>query len=790
MNPTTNSTPEQLALERALRAAEDAKHGSYDKRTEHIDSEGRGVFINRLIREDSPYLLQHAHNPVNWYAWGDEAFATAREQDKPIFLSIGYSTCHWCHVMEVESFDNPDVAAVLNEHFISIKMDREQYPDVDEAYMTGVQIMTGHGGWPMSNLLLPSGEPFFGATYFPAQQFIAILNQVVVAWRDKREELETSAQQVQKAIEKILGDREQVSALDAGLFESTVDMLLQREDKERGGLAGAPKFPQEPLLLLLLEAAREGSTGALGFVDRALEAMARGGIYDQVAGGFARYSVDEEWLVPHFEKMLYNQSQLGAAYLEAYQLTRKPFFLRVLTQTLDYVLRDMQRPEGGFYSATDADSEGEEGVFFTWSLDELKAALNAEDYAFVCEVYGPTLLGNFEGSNILFLERPPRENDYARLDRILAELYSQREQRIHPLRDDKLIVAWSGAMASTLARAGYALNNANWLDAAHRAVQIMLAQNVGSDGSVRRIALNGTVSINGQLEDYANLAEALIALADTQPRDAMPALLTTARKVVSKMLEAFWDEASQGFFLGPAEQIGPRLTRSKSASDGATLSPVATALRCLHLLAERHEIAADAQTNHEDTDPAIDYGDFLRRGLLAVSGQLNEHPLSHASLLRLHAEIEQPPRGRQVLLDGGRAKLAVLGEVGAQSVESRVSRVVEIELQLAQGWHVSIDPAASASLPLAISVQEAGWAVESIAYPDASGGQLQGAQRIHLVLRPDAPELSQEPTTESSTERAAEDPREPIDQTLRLEFGVQLCSESECLLLCSCSLLV
>jgi uncharacterized protein len=339
-------------IEKRLREVEESKHGSYDKRTEHLDESGRGVFINRLIEEDSPYLLQHAHNPVNWYAWGDEAFAAAQATGKPIFLSIGYSTCHWCHVMEVESFDNSEVAAVLNEHFISIKMDREQYPDIDEVYMTGVQLMTGQGGWPMSNLLLPTGEPFFGATYFPAAQFIALLQQVVIAWDSKREELEASARQMQLGIGKILGDKQAVQELDADLRANTLQALFQREDRERGGLAGAPKFPQEPLLLFLLDqAAREQDPHALSFVDRALEGMGRGGIYDQVGGGFARYSVDEEWLVPHFEKMLYNQSQLGLVYLQAYRLTHKPFFLRVLTQTLDYVLRDMQRPSGGFYSA-------------------------------------------------------------------------------------------------------------------------------------------------------------------------------------------------------------------------------------------------------------------------------------------------------------------------------------------------------------------------------------------------------------------------------------------------------
>ena len=312
MAETENST-----LEARLRDAETRKEGSYDKRTDHLDEEtGASLFINRLILEDSPYLLQHAHNPVNWYPWGDEAFAAARAENKPIFLSIGYSTCHWCHVMEVESFDNIEVAKLLNQHFISIKMDREQFPDIDEIYMTGVQLVSGHGGWPMSNFLLPDGRPFFGGTYYPAPSFMQILNQINSAWQDKREDLDKSAHSIYQAINRILSERKPTEVLQSSVVDNTLKALFQREDRSLGGLAGAPKFPQEPILLFLLDRVTRYDDGAaLGFLERALEGMGRGGIYDQVAGGFHRYSVDEEWLVPHFEKMLYNQSQLGLVYL-------------------------------------------------------------------------------------------------------------------------------------------------------------------------------------------------------------------------------------------------------------------------------------------------------------------------------------------------------------------------------------------------------------------------------------------------------------------------------------------
>ena len=352
-----NTVDNTATLESRLRELEAQREGTYDKRTEHLDAEGRAIFINRLIEEDSPYLLQHAHNPVNWYPWGDEAFAAAKADEKPIFLSIGYSTCHWCHVMEIESFDNVEVAKLLNQHFISIKMDREQFPDLDEIYMTGVQLVSGQGGWPMSNFLLPDGRPFYGATYFPAPAFMQVLGQIGGAWEKQRAELERNAHSLYQAINKVLCERKPLETLKQGIVDNAVKALLQREDRTLGGLAGAPKFPQEPILLFLLDqVVRRDDGAALGFVERALEGMGRGGIYDQVGGGFHRYSVDEEWLTPHFEKMLYNQAQLGMVSLQAYQLTGNDFFARVARQTCNYVLRDMQIDQGGYYSATDADS--------------------------------------------------------------------------------------------------------------------------------------------------------------------------------------------------------------------------------------------------------------------------------------------------------------------------------------------------------------------------------------------------------------------------------------------------
>ena len=399
-------TPENKddMLEQDLRLAERNKEGTYEKRTDHFHTDGTTVFINRLIYEDSPYLLQHAHNPVNWFPWGAEAFEVAQSTNLPIFLSIGYSTCHWCHVMEVESFDNVEVAKVLNESFVSIKMDREQYPDIDEIYMTGLQLISGHGGWPMSNFLLPNGKPFFAATYFPPPNFVKLLLQISEHWKNRRTELEESANKISDSIGRMIASERRTVPLDEGLSKTVAQALFHREDRSHGGLAGAPKFPQEPLLLFMLERGiRDNNSNAVDFVTRALEAMGRGGIYDQVAGGFHRYSVDAEWLVPHFEKMLYNQSQLALLYLLTYRFFGDKYFARICKQTIRYVLRDLQLPEGGFYSATDADSEGAEGLFFTWDKDELNKTLGKDEFGLVVDVFGVSEEGNFEGSNILYL---------------------------------------------------------------------------------------------------------------------------------------------------------------------------------------------------------------------------------------------------------------------------------------------------------------------------------------------------------------------------------------------------
>lgn len=785
INKFPSHTPD-ASLEARLRRVEADKAGTYTKRTEHLDGAGNALFINRLILEDSPYLLQHAHNPVNWYAWGTEAFEAARIEHKPVFLSIGYSTCHWCHVMEVESFDNVEVAKILNAHFISIKLDREQFPDIDEVYMTGVQIMSGHGGWPMSNFLLPDGKPFFGATYFPAAGFMQLLRQVVDAFENKYAELEKSANQINEAIARYLSARKPPVELDPDLAEAALQALLQREDRSYGGLAGAPKFPQEPILLWMLDrVARNRELVTLAFIERALEGMASGGIYDQVAGGFHRYSVDAQWLVPHFEKMLYNQSQLGLVYLQAWQITDNEFFRRVCEQTLAYVVRDMQIPEGGFYSATDADSEGREGTFFVWSNPQLEALLSAAELQLLHHVYDISSEGNFEGLNILSLRKSlaqlaresGRDDFYQALDAILGKLFQAREQRVPPLRDDKRIVAWNAAMITTLARAAYALDNSNWLAVAERAAASIWQYNVVNDASglhLSRIYLNGAVSIAGQLEDYANLAEALLVLFDVT---ANVEYLQRSALLFSAARREFQDVDSGNFFLSPARRDGPLLARSLSAADGATVSAVATALRCMLALQSRSALWQSPQTGFTDLQPGIS------SCINSLSAALNESPLGHTSMLRAVAQQQRGSIDNIQYAAHGLARLAV-----RKQMRTATSAKIKLVLNLQPGWHVTAQVGGrhdqssagqSVQNPGAFEVRiaddEAHWQLAacetagSAAFPAGGNPAAQVADYAGDV----------EFTLEFSRTSAKADALTP---SIGFEVGIQLCNEHSCLL--------
>ena len=510
-------------LNNQLHSAFIAKGIAYKPRTANLLKNGQPAYINQLILQDSPYLIQHAHNPVHWHFWGNEAFAKAKRENKPVFLSIGYSTCHWCHVMEEESFDNPVIAEVLNKYFISIKVDRESRPDVDAVYMQAVTLLTGRGGWPMSNFLTPEGKTFLGDSYFPPEPFKKLLLRVNEAWHQQQAVVLKRADEVAKAVANTQQTSHQSQALDLELLQQTAKQLIDSQDSEYGGFGQNMKFPNELLLSYLLEThQRFDDKKALATVEKSIQAMAQGGIYDQVGGGFHRYATDREWLIPHFEKMLYNQAQLAGVFLQTYRLTGKAEYAQVAKQTLDYVLKEMQAEKGGFYSATDADSNGKEGEYFVWTSSQIKQALSPELAERAIDLYGVTAQGNFEGFSILHL--PISVENYAKkhhisiekllieIEQIRKDLKSFRQQRVAPLLDDKIVTAWNAMMLESLVLASEVLKDPQYLKVAEETAHWIWNNNRQITGELWRIHWQGHSSISGNQQDYAFFASALIKL--------------------------------------------------------------------------------------------------------------------------------------------------------------------------------------------------------------------------------------------------------------------------------------
>jgi hypothetical protein len=520
---------------------------------------------NRLSSETSPYLLQHANNPVDWYPWGDEALQQAKDEDKPILLSIGYSACHWCHVMERESFEDEAIAALMNEHFVSIKVDREERPDLDAVYMEAVQMLTGSGGWPMTVFLTPDGRPFYGGTYFPPVDrhnmpgFPRLLQSVATLYHNDRSEIDRVTSQITEQ----MGRTGQMAKGDGPLTVETLHQayttLATNFDYQNGGTGTAPKFPQAMNLEVLLRYYRHGyNDRALEMVDLTLEKMAMGGIYDQIAGGFARYSTDTYWLVPHFEKMLYDNALLARLYLHAHQATARGMYRRIAEETLDYIMREMTGPEGGFYSATDADSEGEEGKFFVWSPAEIETVLGDESGIF-SGFFGVTKSGNFEGKNILNISQKASEYSQHQgisLERLIdvvqrgkLALWAEREKRVHPLLDDKVLASWNGMMLRSFAEAGAALERQDYLDAAVKNANFLL-ETMRPEGKLLRTYRAGQAKLPGYLEDYSFVADGLLALYEATFDQRW---LDESISLADRMIELFWDDAVGGFYDTSAE---------------------------------------------------------------------------------------------------------------------------------------------------------------------------------------------------------------------------------------------
>lgn len=589
-------------------------------------------YTNHLIKEKSPYLLQHAYNPVHWFPWGDEAFQKAESENKPIFLSIGYSTCHWCHIMERESFEDEEVANILNQYYIAIKVDREERPDIDHIYMTICQAMTGQGGWPLTIFMTPEKKPFFAGTYFPKRGrgghsgLMEILPYIAKKWQDDQEEILSSSEQIADAVKPRFQDF--VSGpIDENLLHQAYRQFEKEFDPDYGGTKGAPKFPIPHQYLFLLRYWKKTSKETvLQMVEKSLESMYRGGIYDHIGFGFARYSTDKKWLVPHFEKMLYDNALLAYVYLEAFQATGREDFGRIAEEIFTYVLRDMQHPDGGFYSAEDADSEGVEGKFYVWTPEEVKQILGKEEGDLFCSIYDLSEKGNFEGKNIPNLIEQSinyaaqktglnEEELHYQLDRYREMLFQVREKRIHPHKDDKILTSWNGLMIAALAKGAQVLNRKEYSKVADQAVHFILKNLRKENGRLMARYREGEAAYPAYLDDYAFLIWGLI---EQYEATYNPEYLQSALELNQQMKDLFWDKERGGFFFY-GEDAENLLARPKEIYDGAI--PSGNSVAALNLI--RLARLTGDQKLEEDAQAQLE----------AFSGTVKQYPFAYTFYL-------------------------------------------------------------------------------------------------------------------------------------------------------------
>ncbi len=606
--------------------------------------------MNHLKNEQSPYLLQHADNPVDWYPWGEQAFELARQSNKPIFLSIGYSTCHWCHVMEHESFEDDSVAKLLNDNFISIKVDREELPEIDHLYMSVCQAMTGSGGWPLTIVMTPDKEPFFAGTYFPREGrfgrpgMLQLLPSLSDAWKNRPDDINQSIDRIKahllNSVPQTLG-----TELPVSIHQQAFDSFKSRFDSHRGGFGKAPKFPSPHNLTYLLRYFHySGDSTAVDMVETTLSAMRRGGIFDQIGFGFHRYSTDEKWLVPHFEKMLYDQAMIALAYLETFQATGKDFYAQTARDIFTYVLRDMTAPEGGFYSAEDADSEGEEGKFYLWTQAELISVLGIEDGVRFGRIFNVLSGGNFKpeagstqhNTNILHLALDTNldEESAEFVQSARRRLFDQREIRIHPFKDDKILTDWNGLMIAALARGAVVLNEPRYAQAARKAWQFIRENLMQKNSRLLKRYRDGVAGLDAHLDDYAFMIWGLLELYET---DFDPQILKQALNLADVMQTEFYDTTSGGFYLG-SSQAEKLLVRSKTAYDGAIPSGNSVAALAM------------AKLGRYTGNPA--WLEMAAKTSRVFSNEIQHYPAGFAHLLSAHLfELDNP---KEIVIVSGR----------------------------------------------------------------------------------------------------------------------------------------
>lgn len=608
---------------------------------------------NRLSKEKSPYLLQHANNPVDWYPWGDEAFNKAKSEDKPVFLSIGYSTCHWCHVMERESFEDTEVAEVLNRNFVSVKVDREERPDIDHIYMSVCQALTGQGGWPLTVIMTPEKKPFFAGTYFPKKSkwgrsgLMDILGQVAVKWKSGREAVTEAGERIVNAVLNQLSGEE--GDLRRDLLEKVYIDLENSFESRYGGFGDAPKFPTPHNLMFLLRYwKRTGETKALAMVEKTLRSMYAGGIYDHVGFGFSRYSTDRRWLVPHFEKMLYDNALISMVFTETFQSTGDPFYRRAAGEVFAYVLRDMTSPEGGFYSAEDADSEGEEGIFYVWTPGEVSRVLGPEEGRLFCEIFDISKEGNFEGHSIpnLITSKDLGDDQRQSLEASRQKLFLHREKRVHPYKDDKILTSWNGLMIASLARSTAVTGDKGYAGAAVRAADFIWSRMRRNDGRLLARYRDGEAAFPGYIDDYAFLQWGLLELYEVTLK---PQYLKRALLLQDEMKDLFWDRKRGGFFFygSDSEQL---ITRPKEVYDGAV--PSGNSVAALNI------IRLARMTGREDLP------DLAHSLFRAFAGTVSAYPRAHTFFLTAYQTAIAPSR-----------EIVIAGKAESEGVRRMVAAV-------------------------------------------------------------------------------------------------------------------
>lgn len=750
--------------------------------------DGTWKWTNRLINETSPYLLLHAHNPVDWYPWGDEAISRAKKENKPIFLSVGYSTCYWCHVMERKVFSNAEIAKQMNENFINIKIDREERPDLDEIYMTATQLLIQHGGWPNSVFLTPDLKPFYAGTYFPPTDqpnrpgFPTILEAVYDAWVTRETEVIESANRITQFIEVATSKGFTTlieKPINRSLITAAVEFLKSNYNQVYGGFNTAPKFPSPSNLEFLLreyerrvklDKPTKDDELLLKMVTHTLDMMAYGGIYDQIGGGFHRYSVDAKWLVPHFEKMLYDNALLAKLYLRAYNITKKPLYRRIAKEIFTFIEREMTHPDGGFYSAIDAETDAEEGKYYVWTEDEIKGHLDKKDVKQFNIIYGVDKGTNFEGKNVLYVpETDESEESILSLSSSIEKLLYARYERERPLLDTKILVSWNGLMIDALAYGYEVLEEEQYYNTASKAALFILDMLTKPDGELWHLSTSNIAKFDAYLDDYAFFIQGLLTLYEARGEEKW---LISAQELTQKMIELFWDDMNGGFYYTKADDK-QLIVRTKKPHDSAIPSGNAVAVNNLLIL-------HGANTNLPTKNTRANYREFADKTLRSFAQAMDETPSSFMHMLySLNAylnlqEVDNLPV-RNIESDTSTQPI-VTAHANILTTKTRDVIDVEVQVTIKDGWHINANPTGQDNLiPTTISVSD-----DSLI--SFSEGIYPKGKSVKFEFSPDSLNVYEGTTTFTIQIKPKQNTILKKNDKILLKLNYQACNETECLL--------